>query len=266
MKTHNEQVRTACLVVPTYNESKNIIPLLKNIFLTEKENFSKEKVSLKVLVVDDSSPDGTARIVLNYKKINSKNNSKVFILIRKKKEGLGMAYIAGMKYAIKKLNPDVIFEMDADHSHSPKNIYQMIRAIKKGADFVIGSRYVSGGGIEKGWGMHRYVISTLARSITRIGLNLGQINDCSGGYRAIRSTVLKKIDLDNLEVKGYAFQAALLEATVHEGFKVVEVPIFFNNRNSGNSKMRFSDMLEGFSLIYKIRKKRFIENFKGEKK
>ncbi len=255
MKNNNNQIRTACIVMPTYNESENIIPLLKKIFVFERKNRNKYGFSLKVLVVDDNSPDGTAKMVMTYQK----NNSKVHILIRKQKQGLGMAYIAGMKYALKTINPDIIFEMDADHSHDPKEIYPMIAAIEEGADFVIGSRYISGAGIEKGWGIHRYIMSSLARSITRTGLSLGAIKDCSGGYRAIRREVLHKIDLNYLEVKGYAFQAALLEAAVHEEFKVVEVPIFFNNRNAGNSKLRFSDMMEGFALIYKIRKKRFME-------
>ncbi len=261
-KTSNSSpIKTACIVIPTYNEINNIVSLMDQIFLNEKKNISKSKVALKILVVDDNSPDGTADAVRKYQK----NNSKVHLLVRQNKEGLGAAYIAGMQYALKNLNSDILFEMDADHSHDPKDIYKMIEAIKQGADFVIGSRYIAGGGIEEGWGFHRYLISTLARSITRKGLKLGNIKDCSGGFRAIRSSALKKLDLKNLHVKGYAFQAALLESAVHNDCKITEVPIFFNRRTEGKSKMKTSDMLEGFKIIYQIRKKRMLNNLMERK-
>ncbi len=254
-------IKTACIVIPTYNEVSNITSLIDNIFLNERKNILKSKVSLKILVVDDNSPDGTANAVKKYQR----NNSKVHLLIRQKKEGLGAAYIAGMQYALKNLNADIIFEMDADHSHDPADIYKMIDEIKNGADFVIGSRYIAGGGIEKGWGFHRYLISKLARSITRIGLRLGKIKDCSGGFRAIRATCLRRLNLNQLNVKGYAFQAALLESAVYNRCKIVEVPIFFNKRTEGTSKMKTSDMLEGFKIIYQIRKKRILNNRKSKK-
>jgi len=248
-----EKPLTVCIVIPTYNEKENIESLLDKIFENEKR-YSKEKnVLLIVLVVDDNSPDGTSEIVKNYKK----KNPKVFLYSREKKEGLGAAYISGMKYAINNFEPDVLFEMDADHSHDPDDIFRMIDEIKNGYDFVIGSRYVDGGKTPENWGIHRKFLSGFANLVTKTGLGISGIKDCSGGFRAIKTDVLKKINLDKLDVKGYAFQIALLEAAVYEKFKVKEIPISFGERNSGSSKMRFKDMLEGWKIIFKTRLKRF---------
>lgn len=242
-------MKKACIIIPTYNESKNVSSLLDNIFLNEKK---QKQYVFHVLIVDDNSPDGTSEIIKKY----MKKNKKVHLLLRKNKEGLGKAYIDGMKYALKKIKPDVLFEMDADHSHNPDDIPKMLDAIEEGNDFVIGSRHVSGGGVSKGWGAHRKLTSFLARSISNIFLGLGGVKDCSGGFRAIRKRVFDKVILDDLDVRGYAFQVALLESVVHNGFKVKEVPIIFEERSSGESKMGVSDMLEGFIIIYKIRLKR----------
>jgi len=250
-----------CIVIPTYNEAQNIESLLDRIFLNEKNQQStKGKVSINVFVVDDNSPDGTMAVVQRYQK----KNQKVHLLLREKKEGLGAAYIAGMKHAIEMLQPDVIFEMDGDHSHNPEDISRMMIEIEKGADFVIGSRYVSGGSIPENWGIHRKIISMLACSITRIGLGIKDIKDCSGGFRAIRVSALQKIDLDSLKVKGYAFQAALLEEMLHNRFKVKEIPIAFDERLQGDSKMTFKDMFEGFVVIGRIRMKRIFSKIKEE--
>lgn len=238
----------ACIVIPTYNESKNIKSLLDLIYSVEGK---QKRYSFNVLIVDDDSPDGTAEIV----KLYMKKNNKVHLLLRREKEGLGKAYIAGIKYALKKLKPEVIFEMDADHSHNPEDIIKMLNAIDEGYDFVIGSRYIEGG-VSKEWEVHRRFTSFCARTISRLGLSLGGIKDSSGGFRAIRKDVFKLVNLDDLEVKGYAFQVALLEGVVHHKFRIKEVPITFKKRNAGDSKMRLKDILEGFLIIYKIRLKR----------
>lgn len=248
------QFSKACIVIPTYNESKNIIPLLDKIFDESYDN-KETGIALEVLVVDDNSPDGTALLVEEYKKTNS-NGPNVHLLLRTKKEGLGAAYIHGMKYALVEFNPDYIMEMDADGQHNTEDIYRLLNGLEEGADFVIGSRYVKGGSVPDGWGWHRKLISWCAGTVTKVGLGIKGVKDCSGGFRAIRAEVLRGIDLDRLYVKGYAFQVALLEAAFRENFIVTEVPIHFDERTEGESKMRFSDMMEGWKLIYKVRKER----------
>lgn len=237
------------VVIPTYNEARNITNIMDEVY----KNPKNKMVDLHILVVDDNSPDGTAKIVEEY----IKHNKKVHILIRLKKEGLGAAYINGMEHALKTLQPDVIFEMDADGQHNPLDIPRMIESINEGNDFVIGSRYINGGSIKGDWGWDRKLISYLAGLVTRKGLRLGDIKDASGGFRAIKREVLEGINLENLDVKGYAFQAALLEAAVYHNFKVKEIPIIFNQRLEGESKMRLSDMLEGWKVVFKTRWKRF---------
>ena len=245
-----QKIRKAAIVIPTYNEATNIPILLDRIY----ENQKKLAVKLHVLVVDDSSPDGTADVVKQY----AQQNKQVHILVRKEKQGLGAAYIHGMKHALELIKPDILFEMDADGQHNPDDIPKMIKAINEGNDFVIGSRYIEGGSISGDWGFHRKIISFLAGFVTRVGLRLNNIKDASGGYRAIRKEVFDSVDLDKLDVKGYAFQAALLEAVVYHKFKIKEVPITFNQRIEGESKMRVSDMLEGWVIVFKIRGRRFI--------
>jgi len=243
-----------CIVIPTYKEARNIEPLMDRIFAVMAEQHETVRpVDLHVLVVDDSSPDGTASLVKAY----AQKNPAVHLLVREEKRGLGAAYIAGMTHALETLSPEIVFEMDADHSHDPKYLPGMIRAVEDGADFVIGSRYVEGGGIPENWGLHRKVISALASGITKCTLGLRGIKDTSGGFRAIRADVLRKVDLGSLHVKGFAFQAALLEAAVHHGFKVKEVPIHFIERHEGKSKMRLRDMVEGWTIIFRIKAKRF---------
>ena len=201
------------------------------------------------LVVDDSSPDGTADVVRTY----IKNDKNVHLLFRTEKQGLGAAYIAGMKYAIEHLGPDVIFEMDADLSHDPAEISSLMRSIKEGSDFAIGSRYIKGGSIPKNWGFHRMMISKSANIYTRMMLGIKTVNDCTGGFRAIRTSVFDKVDLDKLNVKGYAFQISLLYAAYKSGMIITEVPIHFAERNAGKSKIQLSDMIELGLMVPKLR-------------
>lgn len=249
----------ACIIIPTYNEADNIKGLLDLIFEHEKKQ-KGDAITLQVLVVDDSSPDGTADIVKKYRK----KNKSVHLLLREEKEGLGAAYIAGMKHAVEKLDPGAVLEMDADFSHDPSDVFRLVQEIRNGADFVIGSRYVDGGEIPDDWGAHRKVISKCANLATRSILGIKGVADCSGGFRAIRTSLLKKIDLDSLGVKGYAFQAALLEAALYNGARVREVPISFSNRENGESKMSVGDVLEGFTSLARIRSRRiFGQDFTG---
>lgn len=243
-----EESLRVCVVMPTYNEAQNITRVLDLIY----EQAAVRTHRISVLIVDDNSPDGTADIVREYRL----RNPNVHLLLRTQKEGLGKAYIAGMQYAMATLGPDVIFEMDADLSHNPADIFRMLEEVGKGADCVIGSRYVDGGSIPDDWGIHRKITSSCANLATRMLLGIDGIRDCSGGFRAIRTSVLSRIDLENLHVRGYAFQAVLLEEIVHHGGKVREIPIAFADREAGSSKMRMKDMLEGFTALGRVRMRR----------
>jgi glycosyltransferase involved in cell wall biosynthesis len=239
---------SVCIIIPTYNEAENIISLLNLIY--DKESVSKyneQNITMNVLVVDDNSPDGTARIVEEYSVLNR----NVHLLSRNEKNGLGAAYIAGMKHAMEILNPDIIFEMDGDLSHGPEYIIPMISKVREGADFVIGSRYVKGGQIPDNWGIMRKIISKTANIYAKTVLGIKNVNDCTGGFRAIRTTMLKKIDLSNLKTKGYAFQISLLEEMRRNNAIMKEVPISFKDRTNGKSKMSMHDILEEGIFVLK---------------
>lgn len=258
---HQRTIRSACVVVPTYNEAENIRPLLDAIYEEErKQPDTKSPVPLMVLVVDDSSPDGTADIVRAYRD----RNPDVHLLVRKEKAGLGAAYTAGMRHAIATLAPDVILEMDADFSHNPADIFRLIEEIKRGADFVIGSRYVPGGSVPEDWGVHRKLLSNAANLFSRTVLSIRDVKDCTGGFRAIHRSVIETVDLESLDAKGYVFQVSLLDAALRRGFVVREVPIAFSDRERGKSKMRAKDMFEGGRRLLRIGMDRWLEDGEGE--
>lgn len=223
------------VIIPTYNERENIGPLINSL----QQEFKKVPHDMNILVVDDNSPDGTADIV----KEESKKYKNVY-LITGEKQGLGSAYIRGMRYAIDVLNADVVMEMDADFSHKPEDVPRLIAVVDEGADFVIGSRYVDGGKIPDDWGLVRRMISKWGNIFARYVAGLYKIRDCTAGFRAIRASVIKKIDLSNIRVQGYAFQMALLSQTLLKHGVVKEVPVEFINRVKGETKLGFSDIFE----------------------
>lgn len=241
METTQEKI---CIVMPTYNEAENLPLITDMIFKQAKVDWA----DIHVLVVDDNSPDGTSEVA---KKLMQKNKN-IHLLVRKNKEGLGMAYIAGINHAIDTVQPNIIVEMDADLSHHPSHLPSMLEKLKEGYDFVIGSRYIPGGSVPKEWGFHRKLISRTANIYTKAFLNMKNVHDCTGGYRAIRSTVFEKVDLHTLQTKGYAFQISLLHQTLQSGFSVAEVPIHFAERHAGVSKIRFSDMTELALFVTKL--------------
>lgn len=232
------------VIVPTYNEAQNIGILIDELRL----RFLEIAHEMHILVVDDNSPDGTAKEV---EKKQEKHSG--LHLITGEKAGLGAAYIRGMSYALDELGADVVFEMDADFSHQPKDISPMIAAIEQGADFVIGSRYVRGGKIPEQWGIVRKMISRSGNLIARYLGGLYKIRDCTAGFRAIRSSVLRKIDLNNLGVQGYAFQIALLHKALLNRVTVQEIPVEFVDRIRGNSKLGLADIVEFIISAGKIR-------------
>ena len=223
------------MVIPTYNEKDNIGLLIDRL----REVFQRISHEMSILVVDDNSPDGTASVVKE--KMGACRN--VF-LITGKKEGLGSAYIRGMKHAMEEMNADAVMEMDADFSHNPEDVPRLVAALSGGADFVIGSRYVDGGSIPKGWGFMRKLISRGGNIFARYIAGMYRIRDCTAGFRAIRVSLLEKIDLAGLRIQGYAFQIVLLSQAVARNAVIREIPVEFVDRTRGESKIGVSDILE----------------------
>jgi dolichol-phosphate mannosyltransferase len=214
------QVPTAVVCLPTYNELENLEPMLRA--LADKD--------VRVLVIDDNSPDGTGELAdrlaaeLDY----------VEVLHRERKEGLGPAYLAGFRQALA-AGAELVLEMDCDFSHDPNDVPRLIAAVEDGADVALGSRYVPGGGV-RNWGLLRRFISAGGSAYARILLGV-KIRDLTGGFKCYRRRVLETIDLDSVDSKGYAFQIETTYRALRAGFKVVEVPITFADREAGGSKM-----------------------------
>ena len=225
------------VVIPTYNEKDNIIALLEHLF--------KELPEVHALVVDDNSPDGTAKIV--EEKI--KADPRVHLLLRQKKEGLGKAYLAGFRWALDK-GYDVIVEMDADFSHRAVDLKQMLEVLK-GADAVVGSRWVKGGGTIN-WGLGRKIISRGGSFYSRMILGY-PVRDWTGGFNAWRRKVIEYFFVNQIESNGYSFQIELKYKALKHGFKVVESPILFEDRRVGQSKMSGRIVREALWRVWKIR-------------
>ncbi len=223
------------IIVPTYNERANIGLLLEAL----QQEFKKMTHDMHVLVVDDNSPDGTADCV----RALQANHANLHLLMGQKK-GLGIAYIRGMRHAMDELKAEVVFEMDADFSHKPEDISRLMAEIDRGADFVIGSRYVPGGSIPKEWGFYRRLNSRFGNIVARYVAGIYSVYDCTAGFRAISTSVLRRIDFAKLRVQGYAFQVALLHAVKVEEAKIVEVPVDFIDRSHGDSKLGWRDIAE----------------------
>ena len=219
----------AIVIIPTYNEKGNIeriIPAVEEVF-KEVKNYE-----MGILIVDDSSPDGTAEIVKDL----MKQYSNLHLLVGQK-NGLGAAYLRGMTYAVNELNADVMFEMDADFFHDPKKIPDFLKKIDEGNDFVIGTRYSAGGSIPANWGLHRKIMSVFGNLLIRTILMRFSIHDWTGGYRAIKKEVFLKEKEKLVAFSGYTFQVGSLLNSVHDGFKVAEVPFHATDRTMGKSKI-----------------------------
>ena len=201
---------------------------------------------LEILVVDDNSPDGTG----NWVEAESKKNSRVHLLKRKGKEGLGRAYLAGFAWALKH-EFDWICEMDADFSHRPEDLLRLLQNRDK-ADFLIGSRYIQGGSTLN-WGILRKIISRGGSFYTQLLLGFGRIQDWTGGFNLWNRKVLESISLENVFSEGYSFQIELKYRGLCKGFKQLEVPILFEDRRVGKSKMSFRIVVEAFYKVWLIR-------------
>jgi len=227
------------IIVATYNERENIAPLLAEIFLVEPE--------VNVLVIDDNSPDKTYVVVEEL--LASLFKDKLFLIKRSGKLGLGTAYVAGFNWGIK-AKYDVIMHMDADFSHNPKYIPQFLEQIKTN-DLVLGSRYVKGGGVLN-WGLIRKFISIGGSFYARTILGI-PIRDLTGGFKCFRREVLEVIDVNSLKSNGYSFQVETTYKTFLSGFKIQEIPIIFEDRRVGQSKMSSKIFLEALIMIIKLR-------------
>jgi len=237
------------VVIPTYNEKENISSILHAIF-NLNENFH-------VLVIDDSSPDGTGQIV---KELQNKFQGQLFIEERKGKLGLGTAYIHGFKWAISN-NYQFMFEMDADFSHSPADLSRLYNACKnEGADLAVGSRYVKGGGVVN-WPTDRIALSKGASLYTRM-ITFMPVKDPTAGFMCYKKEVLDAINLDNIVFVGYAFQIEMKFAAWKLGFKFKEVPIIFRDRTLGASKMNKGIVKEGILGVLKLRWHSWFANYR----
>lgn len=243
------------IVIPTYNEKENIVNLIEIIEDTlSKLHFNCEKIwdITSLLFIDDNSPDGTAKIIEDISK--EYPEGKVNLIKRAGKLGLGTAYITGFKWGIQN-SFDYICQMDADLSHNPVYIKDMLDAIKE-ADFIIGSRYVKGGDV-RNWGMLRKFISKGGSLYSKIILWVN-INDFTGGFNLWKKEVLEEINLDKIISNGYSFQIELKYRAYKKGFKYKEVPIIFDDRTHGKSKMSKKIFIEAVINVWKLRFKRSI--------
>lgn len=221
------------IVIPTYNEKENIKRLIPKIFEIVKD--------AEVIVVDDNSKDGTGDAARSLQK-----KYKVRLIERPRKMGIGSAYKTGFKAA----KGDVVFEIDADLSHDPRFLPQFLEAIKNGYDIAIGSRYVKGGNII-GWGIYRKSVSKIANMLSRILLRL-DVSDVTTGYRAYKKSALNSINIEKIKSDGYSFQLEILYKLFKKGYKIKEIPIIFEDRKVGKSKLARKEMLNYIYTVLRL--------------
>ncbi len=234
-------MKNGIVVIPTYNEIDNINNIIDKVFALG--------LGLDILIVDDNSPDKTHERVQEL--IDGKYRDTLHLIVREKKAGLGKAYIAGFKWALAHdKHYDYIIEMDADLSHNPKYLPIFVREIES-YDLIIGSRYVKGGGATN-WPLFRKAISYGGSFYSRVILGV-KIMDITGGFKCFRREVLKSIDLDNIITTGYSFQIEMNYKVTLKGFKIKEIPIIFEERIAGRSKMTKKVFIEALGKVITLR-------------
>jgi dolichol-phosphate mannosyltransferase len=224
--------------IPTYNERDNLEGIVEAVLAADPRT--------EVLVVDDSSPDGTGDLADTL----AARNGRVHVLHRPRKEGLGRAYLAAFAWALERPYAYVL-EMDADWSHPPRYLPALLDRAEAGTDLVLGSRYVAGGGTVN-WGLMRRLVSRGGSLYARTLLGL-PVRDLTGGFKCFRRQVLEAIDLSAVHSTGYAFQIELTYRAVRKGFRVEEIPIVFEDRRVGQSKMSRRIVLEALTMVWKLR-------------
>ncbi len=222
------------MIIPTYNERENLEPIIARVHSAVS--------AADILVVDDSSPDGTGDLADKL----AAEDEQVHVLHRPGKSGLGSAYIAGFGWALQQ-GYGVMVEMDADGSHQPEELPRLLSALEQGADLVIGSRWVPGGTVHN-WPKSREILSRGANTYARLMLGV-PVRDTTAGYRAYRAETLRRIGLDQVQSQGYCFQVDLTLRTVQAGLTVVEVPITFTERTRGASKMSQAIVVEALLRV-----------------
>lgn len=234
------QTSDSIVIIPTYNERENIENIIRAVFALEKV--------FHILIIEDGSPDGTASIV---KTLQQEFPERLFMIERKGKLGLGTAYIAGFRWSLEH-DYEYIFEMDADFSHNPADLPRLYKACaEEGADVAIGSRYISGVNVVN-WPMGRVLMSYFASKYVRLITGI-PVQDTTAGFKCYRRRVLETIDLDGIRFKGYAFQIEMKFTAYKCGFKIVEVPVIFINRELGTSKMNSSIFGEAVFGVIKLK-------------
>lgn len=228
------------VIIPTFNESANIKKIVPTVLKQDKDVY--------VLVVDDNSPDGTAKTV----KTMMKKQKKLFLMERTKKDGLGKAYVAGFKWALENpLGFDYVCEMDADLSHDPAEIPNFILAMKKGADAVCGSRYIKGVSVLN-WDLKRLILSVAGNVYARIATGV-KLTDLTGGYNCYKRKVLENLNLDKISSSGYSFQIEMKAKTAYKGYRIAEIPIIFRDRSEGTTKMHGGIVNEALFKCWMVR-------------
>jgi dolichol-phosphate mannosyltransferase len=230
-------MKQSLIIIPTYNEADNVSKIIPEV-LAQDEGFH-------VLIVDDNSPDGTAMLVKNMQK----TQSRIHLIERPSKLGLGTAYVAGFKYALTH-GFDVVFEMDADFSHDPKMLVKLLEKIEE-YDLIIGSRYISGVNVVN-WPLRRLILSYSANLYTRIITGL-PVKDATAGFKCYRRAVLETFDLDSIKSNGYSFQIETNFLAWKHGFRLYEVPIVFTDRREGVSKMSKHIVYEAAWMVWKLK-------------
>lgn len=228
----------ALVLIPTYNERDNLEPIVRAVLASDPR--------LDVLVIDDNSPDGTGALADQL----AAETGRVRVLHRARKEGLGRAYVAGFKEALAR-GYAYIFEMDADFSHDPKDLPRFLAELENGADVVLGSRRVPGGRTVN-WGVGRQLISAGGSLYARTVLGV-PVQDLTGGFKCFRRKVLETLPLDEVKSTGYAFQVELTYRAIRQGFRVVEIPIVFEDRRVGQSKMSSAIFREAIAMVWRLR-------------
>jgi dolichol-phosphate mannosyltransferase len=226
----------ACICLPTYNERENLEPMVRAL----------GEQGVRVLVIDDNSPDGTGAIADRL----ASELDYVDVLHRPRKEGLGPAYLDGFRRALAD-DAELVLEMDCDFSHNPADVPRLLAVAEGGADLVLGSRYVDGGRIEN-WGLLRRAVSAGGSLYARLLLGV-PVRDLTGGFKCFRRAVLESIDLDALSSRGYAFQIETTYRALRAGFRVAEIPITFVDREVGRSKMSRAIVLEAIWKVPALR-------------
>ncbi len=227
----------ALVIIPTYNERENLVPLLKLIFA--------QGLPLEVLIIDDNSPDGTGAVADEIHEADP----RVHVMHRPGKMGLGSAYVAGFRYALER-DYEAVFEMDADFSHNPDSLPEFLRELET-ADLVVGSRYLHGVTVVN-WPLSRLILSYGANVYSRIITGM-RLKDATGGYKCFRRQVLEALDLSRVTSDGYGFQIEINYKAWRKGFRIREIPILFVDRRAGESKMNRRIVWEAAWMVWRLR-------------